>query len=131
MTGLTEILLGLGSGIAFGFVIQRTGATNPHKMALGHLMIEGDIPRFMVTAVALSILGLWGLTSVGVGHTSVLPTSIVATGVAGVLFGIGWGLTGYCPGTSWAAAGEGRLDAVFALLGDWPARRSSPSSTSG
>jgi uncharacterized protein len=47
----------------------------------------------------------------------ILPTSLVATGVAGVIFGIGWGLAGYCPGTCWAAVGEGRMDAVFTLLG--------------
>jgi len=112
-----DIWLGLLSGAAFGFVIQRVGATNPHKMARAHLMIEGNIPRFMLAAVVLSAVGLLGLQAVGVGRTLVLPTSVVATGLAAVLFGIGWGLAGYCPGTTWAAAGEGRMDAVFALLG--------------
>lgn len=114
---MTDIFLGLFSGIAFGFVIQRIGATNAGKMARAHLMIEPDIPRFMLAAVVLSALGLLGLQAVGVGRTMVLPTSLVATGLAAVLFGIGWGLAGYCPGTTWAAAGEGRMDAVFALLG--------------
>jgi hypothetical protein len=98
---MTTIWLGLFSGIAFGFVIQRIGATDAHRMARSHLMLDADIP----------------LQSVGVGRTLPLPTSIVATGLAAVIFGIGWGLTGYCPGTTWAAAGEGRMDAVFALLG--------------
>lgn len=113
----SPIWLGLLSGIAFGFVIQRVGATNPDKMARAHLMIEGGIPRFMIMAVLLSAIGLLGLDASGVGRTLIIPTSLVATGIAGVLFGIGWGLCGYCPGTTWAAAGEGRMDAVFALLG--------------
>lgn len=113
----TQIWLGLLSGIAFGFVIQRAGATNADKMARAHLMIEADIPRFMLLAVALSAIGLVGLQASGVGRTLIIPTSLAATGIAGVLFGIGWGLCGYCPGTTWAAAGEGRMDAVFALLG--------------
>lgn len=112
-----EIWLGLFSGIAFGFVIQRIGATNANKMARAHLMIEPDIPQFMLMAVILASVGLLGLQTVGIGRTQVLPTSLVATGAAGVLFGVGWGLCGYCPGTTWAAAGEGRMDAVFALLG--------------
>lgn len=113
----TLIWLGLLSGIAFGFVIQRVGATNADKMARAHLMIEADIPRFMLMAIALSAVGLLGLQISGVGRIQVLPTSLVATGLAGVLFGVGWGLCGYCPGTTWAAAGEGRMDAIFALLG--------------
>ena len=114
---MTMIWLGLFSGIAFGFVVQRVGATDAHRMARSHLMLDADIPRFMLLAVALSAVGLFGLQSVGVGRVLPLPTSIVATGLAAVIFGIGWGLTGYCPGTTWAAAGEGRMDAVFALIG--------------
>jgi|GEM_PF-188499 len=114
---MTQIWLGLFSGIAFGFVVQRIGATDAQRMTRSHLMLDADIPRFMVLAVALSALGLLGLQSVGVGRTMPLPVSIVATGLAAVIFGIGWGLAGYCPGTAWAAAGEGRMDAIFALLG--------------
>lgn len=114
---MTDIWLGLFSGVVFGFIIQRVGATNPDKMARAHLMVEPEIPRFMVLAVALSALGLLGLQAVGEPRTVILPTSILATGVAAVIFGIGWGLAGYCPGTCWAAAGEGRMDAVFTLLG--------------
>lgn len=110
-------LLGLFSGIAFGFVIQRIGASNADRMARAHLMMESDIPKFMLLTVALSALGLYGLQSAGVGRTLPLPTSIVATGIAAVIFGIGWGLAGYCPGTIWAAVGEGRMDAAFALIG--------------
>ena len=45
---MTMIWLGLFSGIAFGFVIQRIGATDAHRMARSHLMLDADIPRFMV-----------------------------------------------------------------------------------
>lgn len=114
---MTQVWLGLFSGIAFGFVIQRVGATNPDKMARAHLMREPDIPQFMLLAVALSILGLLGLQAAGVGRTVIIPTSLAATGLGAVLFGLGWGLSGYCPGTCWAAAGEGRMDAIFAFLG--------------
>lgn len=114
---MSQVLLGLLCGIAFGFVIQRVGATDPQEMARAHLMIDPGIPQFMLLAVVLSAVGLAGLKWAGVDNTQVLPTSLVATGLAAVLFGIGWGLAGYCPGTTWAAVGEGRLDAVFALLG--------------
>lgn len=114
---MTEVWIGLFSGIAFGFVIQRVGATDPQKMALAHLMREPWILQFMLLVVIFSAIGLFALQAAGVGTLRVLPTSLVATGLGGVLFGIGWGLTGYCPGTCWAAVGEGRMDAIFALLG--------------
>ena len=114
---MSQVWLGLLSGIAFGFVIQRAGATDANEMARAHLMLDGRIPRFMVTAVAVAAVGLLGLQSVGLGRTLVLPTSLVATGLGAVLFGVGWGVSGYCPGTCWAAAGEGRMDAIVALLG--------------
>ena len=114
---MSNIWLGLFSGIAFGFVIQRVGATSADRIAAGHLMKDPAIPQFMLGAVALAAVGLYALQTMGLGHTRVLPTSLVATGVGGVIFGIGWGLSGYCPGTSWAAAGEGRMDAIYTLLG--------------
>lgn len=114
---MDKVLLGLLSGIAFGFVIQRVGATNADKMARAHLMIEPQIPQFMLLAVIFAATGVFGLKLAGVGRFLPLPTSIVATGLAAVIFGVGWGLTGYCPGTCWAAAGEGRGDAISALLG--------------
>ncbi|WP_462270157.1 YeeE/YedE thiosulfate transporter family protein [Desulfobacter sp.] len=113
----TQIWLGLLGGTAFGFVIQRIGATNPNKMTRAHLMIESDIPKFMLMAVIISAFGLTGLLAVDSGKTVILPMTLGATTIAGLLFGVGWGLCGYCPGTTWAAAGEGRLDAVFTLLG--------------
>lgn len=114
---MEKVLLGLISGIAFGFVIQRVGATNSDKMAKAHLMIESQIPQFMLLAVIFAAIGVFGLKLAGIGRFMPLPTSIVATGMAAILFGVGWGMSGYCPGTCWAAAGEGRGDAVFALLG--------------
>lgn len=114
---MTEIWIGLFSGIAFGFVIHRVGATNPQKMVFAHLMKERYLPQFMLLVVIFTAIGLFALEASGGGTTRVLPTSLVATGLGAVIFGIGWGLSGYCPGTCWAAAGEGRMDAIFTLLG--------------
>lgn len=114
---MTEVLLGILSGTIFGFVIQRVGATDPEEMALGHLMEDPRIPRFMLLAVVFAAIGLFCMQAVGVGHTLILPLTFGGIIVGGVLFGIGWGMAGYCPGTCWAAVGEGRMDAVFALVG--------------
>lgn len=114
---MTEVWLGILSGAAFGFIIQRVGATDPEEMALGHLMQDSRIPRFMLLAVTFAAVGLFFLQTAGVGRTVILPLTIGGILVGGTLFGLGWGMAGYCPGTCWAAVGEGRMDAVFALLG--------------
>jgi hypothetical protein len=63
-----------------------------NDLARAHLMIEADIPRFMLMAIALSAVGLLGLQASGVGRIQILPTSLVGTGLAGIFFSIGWGL---------------------------------------
>jgi uncharacterized membrane protein YedE/YeeE len=37
--------------------------------------------------------------------------------IGAIIFGIGWGLLGYCPGTSLGALGEGRIDALWGIGG--------------
>ncbi|MEK9868629.1 MAG: DUF6691 family protein, partial [Gammaproteobacteria bacterium] len=35
----------------------------------------------------------------------------------GAIFGVGWAISGYCPGTCVVGTAEGKLDAVFTLAG--------------
>ena len=65
---MEKVLLGLIAGIAFGFVIQRVGATNSDKMAKAHLMIEPQIPQFMLLAVIFAAIGVFGLKLAGIGR---------------------------------------------------------------
>jgi uncharacterized membrane protein YedE/YeeE len=52
-----------------------------------------------------------------VHHKDIFTTSIGAQVIGGCLFGIGWGLLGYCPGTAAGAFGEGKIDALWGMLG--------------
>ena len=45
------------------------------------------------------------------------PTILGGVVIGGLVFGVGWALLGYCPGTSLGALGEGRLDAVWGIVG--------------
>jgi hypothetical protein len=46
-----------------------------------------------------------------------LPAVLGANVGGGFIFGLGWPLLGYCPGTAFGALGEGRYDALFGMLG--------------
>jgi uncharacterized membrane protein YedE/YeeE len=48
---------------------------------------------------------------------NVKATSVGANVIGGLLFGAGWAIVGYCPGTALGALGEGRWHAVWAILG--------------
>jgi hypothetical protein len=74
----------------------------------------------MFTAVVTAMVGLFALSALGLldlGALYVEPTNLLAQGVGGLLFGAGFLIGGYCPGTSIAAIASGHKDAVLFALG--------------
>ena len=63
------------------------------------------------------MVGVYLLKDLGVVKLSIKPTMLGGNIIGGLLFGVGWGLFGYCPGTAVGALGEGRWDTVWGLLG--------------
>jgi uncharacterized membrane protein YedE/YeeE len=110
-------LLGLGVGIVFGALLFLSGLANPDKI-IGTLRLK-DLHAMRVIAVFV-LVGLLGVTLLdlfGAAHFSVKPAMLVSVLVGGALLGIGFGLTGFCPGTGLASAASGHLDAFVAALG--------------
>jgi uncharacterized membrane protein YedE/YeeE len=79
--------------------------------------MDMTILKFMLTAIFVGTVGIYLLYDSGLAQLSIKSTILGATIVGGLLFGIGWGLLGYCPGTSIGAIGEGRWDGVWGVLG--------------
>jgi uncharacterized membrane protein YedE/YeeE len=63
------------------------------------------------------MVGIYLLKDLGLVKLSVKSTTLGANIIGGLLFGLGWGLLGYCPGTSAGALGEGRWDALWGIIG--------------
>jgi hypothetical protein len=63
------------------------------------------------------MLGVWLVDLAGLGNYNVKLAVLLANLVGGVLLGLGFGMTGYCPGTGLACAATGRLDAVVSVAG--------------
>ena len=111
------LLYGLITGIAFGFLLQK-GRVLRYDKQLGALrLMDMTIVKFMLSTVLVAMVGVYLLKDVGLAKLSIKSTILGGVIPGGLIFGIGWGLLGYCPGTSAGALGEGRWDSIWGILG--------------
>ncbi|ABW68817.1 DUF6691 family protein [Desulfosudis oleivorans] len=111
------LIYGLITGILFGFLLQKARVIRYDKQ-LGALRLQDmTIVKFMFSSVLVGMVGIYLLNDLGLVKLSIKGTVLGAQIVGGLLFGIGWGLLGYCPGTSAGALGEGRWDALWGIVG--------------
>lgn len=111
------LLLGLLTGVMFGFFLQK-GEVLRYDRQLGALRLRDmTIIKFMLSTVMVAMVGTYLLKDLGLVSLSIKSTSLGGNIIGGLVFGLGWGLLGYCPGTSAGALGEGRWDAVWGILG--------------
>lgn len=116
-TGARAIIFGLITGIAFGAILQRVGASS-YGMIVNMLRLKDlTIMKFFFLAVGAGSLGIYLVDAVGTAHIGIAPLYLLGITVGGLIFGVGWALSGYCPGTSLVAMGEGKVDAAFTVLG--------------
>lgn len=111
-------------GAVFGFLLSRAGATTFDFYAQLFLFLNLQLLWVMATAGAVGILGtvllkrlqarVWMTGEPLSFRGKPMRRSLIA---GALLFGIGWGLSGACPGTAPAMLGEGKLLAGFTLLG--------------
>jgi uncharacterized membrane protein YedE/YeeE len=107
-------------GLFFGFFLERGGLGNPHKLTGVFYFTDFTVPKVMFTAMLVAAVGIYLLSDLALLDISkmwIVPTFFWPQIVGGFVFGIGFVLSGYCPGTSVAALASGRLDALFAMAG--------------
>jgi hypothetical protein len=105
--------LGLLTGIFFGFALQK-GQALQYDRQVGMLRLKDFwILKMMFTAILVGMAGVYLFVDLGWGQLSIKPTILGANIIGGLIFGLGWGLLGYCPGTAVGAIGEGRMDAFW------------------
>ena len=113
----TNLWLAIPIGMVFGFALFHAGFTDSRRIAWAFYFKDVGVPVVMFSAIVTGMVGLWGLSLLGLLDISLvymLPTYLIPMAVGGVLFGIGMVIGGYCPGTAIAAVATGKLDgAVF------------------
>lgn len=143
--GRAELLVSLLAGFIFSAGLVMSGMTQPDKV-IGFLDIQGlfagPFPGLWDPTLGLVMLGAVMVSLIAFSATPyasarpwftcsfVLPTreNVTARLVLGaVFFGVGWGLSGYCPGPALASLLTGQVDTaifVMAMLpGMWLARK--------
>jgi uncharacterized membrane protein YedE/YeeE len=114
---MTTLIYGLIAGIIFGFLLQKARVIRYDKQLGALRLLDMTIIKFMLSTILVSMVGVHLLSDLGLVKLSIKPTVLGANILGGLIFGIGWGLFGYCPGTAGGALGEGRWDALWGVLG--------------
>jgi len=103
--------------LAFGFLLQKGGVGKYHVL-IGQLLLQDwTVAKIIITAIVVGKLGVFTLHHFAKVNLHIEPTRIGANIIGGLLFGAGFALVGYCPGTAAAALGQGNWDALFGMAG--------------
>lgn len=112
-----KIISALIFGLVFGFLLQKGGVGKYHIL-LGQLLLQDwTVVKVMLTAVVVGMVGIFVLHHFAKVNLHIKPTKLGANMIGGLLFGAGFALIGYCPGTGAAALGQGSWDALFGMAG--------------
>ena len=112
------LLSGLLVGIAMGWLIQRVRASSPTMILRSLRLQDLSIIKFMAVTIAVGSVGTYALGAAGLPlNLDIKPTYVLGVLGGGLVFGAGFALSGYCPGTCVVGAGEGRRDALVTLAG--------------
>lgn len=109
-TGL--LLQGLTIGILFGFLLQK-GGVSKYDVIMGQLRLtDFTVLKIIFTAIIVTMLGISFFYPKGLITIKTKPGSIKNATIGGLIFGLGFGILGYCPGTIAGAIGNGYIDAM-------------------
>jgi len=108
-----QLVIGFLLGIVFGFLLQKGGVTR-YDVIIGQLLLtDFTVLKVMLSAVVVGKVGVHLLRSGGMAELHPKPGSVGSSLVGSLIFGAGFAILGYCPGTMVGAVGQGSLDALF------------------
>ncbi|MGE0357266.1 MAG: DUF6691 family protein [Burkholderiales bacterium] len=119
-TQLTSLALAVVIGLGFGFFLERAGFGSARKLMAVFYLYDMAVVKVMFTAIVTALVGIFLLTAAGELDFAMLyiePTNYPAAILGGLVFGAGFVIGGYCPGTSVAACATGRLDGLAFVAG--------------
>jgi len=112
--------LALLFGIFFGLSLERSGLGDPHKLTGVFYFRDFTVPKVMFTAIVVASTGIYLLADLQLLDLSrvwIIPTFFWPQLAGGLIFGVGFLVSGYCPGTAVTGLASGRLDALVTMAG--------------
>ncbi len=104
-------------GIIFGFLLQKGGVAKYHVL-IGQLALEDfTVIKVMLSAIFTAMIGHRILLKKHLVKSHIKPFQPLANIGGGLIFGIGFALAGFCPGTGAAALGQGDFETIFYISG--------------
>ncbi|MFQ5341637.1 MAG: YeeE/YedE thiosulfate transporter family protein [Anaerolineae bacterium] len=89
-------LLALIFGFAFGWLLQKAGLTKYHKIVNVFRFTDLAVLKFMMSALVVGMIGLYGLQDLGVlALTKITPTYVAGNLIGGLIFGVGMAGAGF------------------------------------
>ena len=112
MTNRSQLAWGFVFGIVFGFLLQKGGVTK-YDVIIGQLLLDDfTVVKIMLSAVVTGMIGIHLFKSLGWIQLKPKSGSWGKNAIGGLIFGLGFAVLGYCPGTIAGAIGNGYLDAL-------------------
>lgn len=109
---VVSLLIGFG----FGFVLERAGFGRSTKLAAQFYLRDMTVFKVMFSAIVTAMLGLAVASGLGLTEFSLVARQVASWTyfwpmlIGGFLLGMGFIISGYCPGTSVVAASSGNVD---------------------
>ena len=107
-------------GIGFGFTLEKGGLGNAKKLIDQFLLKDLAVFKVMFSAIVTALIGIFILSMSGHLNISLIAISdsyLLPQLAGGLLLGIGFAVSGYCPGTTIVGIACGKIDALFSFIG--------------
>jgi thiosulfate/3-mercaptopyruvate sulfurtransferase len=110
----------LALGFCFGLCLEKAGFGSSKRLSGVFYLTDMSVVKVMFSAMVTAAIGLVAAERLGVVSLDALyqmPTILGAHAVGGAIFGLGFAMGGWCPGTAAVGLASGRLDALVFLVG--------------
>ncbi|HAE37972.1 MAG TPA: hypothetical protein DCG57_04935 [Candidatus Riflebacteria bacterium] len=113
-------LVSLIIGVAFGWCLEQAGFGSSRRLAGIFYFRDMTVLKVMFSAVITAMLGLGFAFAFGVisPESLYVPETVLGAQIlGGFIFGLGFMISGWCPGTAAVGVVSGKVDAIVFLLG--------------